>query len=166
MAVCFLFYKTQYDKLYNVLQVLEFFGSSEGPAGVPVMCPLHAAPAVARPSAFQIMGAGMAVYSAFCGGSGSGVKDEGPCAKVAVLGAVLKSREADMGRVRCKLWYESSRKPLEAIASYVVEEKEEFPADGFRPMRVHCESKYTDTLPFGVALLVDEGSVACQKMMT
>lgn len=24
--VCFLFYKTQYDKLYNVLQVLEFFG--------------------------------------------------------------------------------------------------------------------------------------------
>ena len=24
--VCFVFYKTQYDKLYNVLQVLEFFG--------------------------------------------------------------------------------------------------------------------------------------------
>lgn len=31
--ICFLFYKTQYDKLYNVLEVLEFFGNgkSAGP---------------------------------------------------------------------------------------------------------------------------------------
>ena len=28
--VCLIFYKTQYDKLYNVLQVLEFFGSQDG----------------------------------------------------------------------------------------------------------------------------------------
>lgn len=27
--VCLVFYKTQYDKLYNVLQVLEFFGSDD-----------------------------------------------------------------------------------------------------------------------------------------
>ena len=30
--VFFLFYKIQYDKLYNVLQVLEFFGSAQQPA--------------------------------------------------------------------------------------------------------------------------------------
>ncbi len=31
MSLSFLvFYKTQYDKLYNVLQVLEFFGNREG----------------------------------------------------------------------------------------------------------------------------------------
>ncbi len=28
--VCLLFYKTQYDKLYRVLQVLEFFGEDAG----------------------------------------------------------------------------------------------------------------------------------------
>ena len=27
---CVLFYKQQYDKLYNVLQVLEFFGNRQG----------------------------------------------------------------------------------------------------------------------------------------
>ena len=28
-VICFIFYKTQYDRLYNVLEVLEFFGASE-----------------------------------------------------------------------------------------------------------------------------------------
>ena len=27
--LCFLFYKSRYDKLYNVLEVLEFFGSDK-----------------------------------------------------------------------------------------------------------------------------------------
>ena len=30
----FLFYKTRYDKLYNVLEVLEFFGDENSAAGL------------------------------------------------------------------------------------------------------------------------------------
>ena len=32
-VICFLFYKIQYDKLYNVLQVLEFFGTADQSGG-------------------------------------------------------------------------------------------------------------------------------------
>ena len=62
--VCFIFYKTQYDKLYNVLEVLEFFGNNDGiipgPRGVVTSSPSWI------PPAFQRINDDAFVYSAFC----------------------------------------------------------------------------------------------------
>ena len=52
-VVCLVFYKAQYDKLYNVLEVLEFFGKEPNSARGP-LCDnaSHSGVATFRPPAF------------------------------------------------------------------------------------------------------------------
>ena len=107
-VVCLVFYKTQYDKLYNVLQVLEFFGSESKSGKAPLWeNAFLAGVETFRPPSFQRISDDAFVYSAFCF-STPGVKDDGHCGTVMAI-AVVRT-PLDASKLSCKLWYELSQK--------------------------------------------------------
>ncbi len=101
--VCFVFYKTQYDRLYNVLQVLEFFGGDGVGVGVGVgrgsPDALSCSHAAWSPPSFRALGPDVQVYSAFCAGG-----DE---CDVVVVNALVRGDPA--AAARCRLWLEGGR---------------------------------------------------------
>lgn len=103
--VCFVFYKYQYDKLYNVLQVLEFFGSPETPdssgKGRKTGNLRYGFGSSGRPSAWKRLDPNRSVYGAYCGRNG--LESSSSCAEVLAVATVAGSTSS-MG---CKIWYRS-----------------------------------------------------------
>ncbi len=109
-VVCFLFYKTQYDKLYNVLEVLEFFGTEPDARGPLCRDAYQTGVATFRPPAFQRISDDIYVYSAFCAkdpsfaaaaDTGEAEKIDEQCPRVLLIAMV---RGDSAKNLRCRLW--------------------------------------------------------------
>lgn len=148
--ICFLFYKTRYDKLYNVLEVLEFFGndqsfSNRGGNSIGV----KNNGAIWQPPAWQKVTEDVHVFSAFCGKL-PGSNDL--CPVVTVLAIAPKKSESLLD-LSCQLWYEGSIQPVSVpVTSMSTAKNENNKKGGYRPHLFTCESKFASLLPFGVTL--------------
>jgi len=148
--ICFLFYKVQYDKLYNVLQVLEFFGNANQPpasgaGGVTQSFDQHVLSGL-LPS-WQYVTPELFIYSAFC------VKDKGQdCVRVTALMAATE-RAAVASDLGCQLWYEGTVRPVTGIsaASGLLHE-EGHGSTALKPYILTCESKFPSMVPFGLSI--------------
>ena len=89
-SLCFLIYKYRYDRLYNVLQVMEVFGTPDDPNCVPCVPP----PPLQLSPAWQQVSPTVHLYSAYCDREG------GSCPTVTVLG-VARGEPKDY---KCRLW--------------------------------------------------------------
>ena len=98
-VVCLLFYKTQYEKLYKVLEVLEFFGNDVQSKDGSFQCSTKGY-LPWTPPAFQRINNGHFIYSAFCTPS----LDVTPniCGFVVALSVVKPEFSGD--KLRCRLW--------------------------------------------------------------
>eukprot|EP00092_Neocalanus_flemingeri_P052211 GFUD01060957.1.p2 GENE.GFUD01060957.1~~GFUD01060957.1.p2 ORF type:complete len:113 (+),score=49.24 GFUD01060957.1:75-413(+) len=68
-SLCFIIYKYRYDRLYNVMQVLEVFGTPDDPSCVPCdLSPgdLQASPPLQLTPAWQQVSPTVHLYSAYC----------------------------------------------------------------------------------------------------
>ena len=100
-VVFLLFYKTQYDKLYGVLQVMEFFGEGREDGRVklaPVHCSLEARAPWSPPS-FHPLSQETFVYSAFCQ-----TQAEKASACSIVMALAVSINEDDLENLSCQLW--------------------------------------------------------------
>ena len=150
--VCLVFYKTQYDKLYNVLQVLEFFGSEPNSAKSPLWeKALLPGVETFRPPSFQRINDNVFVYSAFCF-STPGVKEEGHCGTVMAV-AVVRA-PIDTSKFACKLWYEGSFSGLAGSFSTAETTAESSAAaEGFKSYQLFCQNKFASKAPFSVEFI-------------
>ena len=94
-SLCFLIYKYRYDRLYNVLQVMEVFGSPDDPSCVPCVPP----PPLQLSPAWQQVSPTVHLYSAYCDYT-SMDREGGSCPTVTVLG-VARGEPRDY---KCRLW--------------------------------------------------------------
>ena len=94
-SLCFLIYKYRYDRLYNVLQVLEVFGTPDDPSFVPCKTP----PALELTPAWQRVSPTVYLYSAYCDYT---IMDmvEGTCPTVTAIGVAM----GEPKDYKCKLW--------------------------------------------------------------
>eukprot|EP00094_Tigriopus_californicus_P007276 TCALIF_07003-PB protein Name:"Protein of unknown function" AED:0.35 eAED:0.35 QI:0/0.75/0.6/1/0.75/0.6/5/124/426 len=139
--VCFLFYKTQYDKLYNVLEVLEFFGNGKT-AGLGGCSTL-----ITRPPAFQRLSDDIYTYSAFCERSlASNFPDD---CSIVTTAAIVKGSQ-DLTQIRCRLWYAGSTLPIDGVFAAAPVSGITRSNNGITPYQFSCESKYSAKIPYGV----------------
>ena len=150
--VCLVFYKTQYDKLYNVLQVLEFFGSEPNSAKGPLWeNAFLSGVETFRPPSFQRINDNAFVYSAFCF-STPGVRDDGHCGTVMAI-AVVRT-PLDASKLACKLWYEGSYSGLAGSFSSAETTAESAAAsEGFKSYQLFCQNKFGSKVPFSVEFI-------------
>ena len=150
--VCLVFYKTQYDKLYNVLQVLEFFGSEPKSARGPLWeNAFLSGVETFRPPSFQRINDNAFVYSAFCF-STPGVRDDGHCGTVMAI-AVVRT-PLDASKLACKLWYEGSYSGLAGSFSSAETTAESAAAsEGFKSYQLFCQNKFGSKVPFSVEFI-------------
>lgn len=94
-SLCFLIYKYRYDRLYNVLQVLEVFGTPDDPNLTPCKPP----PPLQLSPAWQVVSPTVYLYSAYCDYT-SMDREVGTCPTVTAMG-VGKGVPNDY---KCKLW--------------------------------------------------------------
>jgi hypothetical protein len=155
---CLIFYKTQYDKLYNVLEVLEFFGKEPNSAKGP-LCQnaFHTGLSTFRAPAFQRINDGVFAYSAFCFREPDGGGDE--CPLVMVIASVVLAALKDF---RCKLWYDGSIQPLEGVFSSSDTSAASSSSNNgsFRSHQFFCQSKFSTKVPFAVELVSKTGSAS------
>jgi len=143
-VICFLFYKIQYDKLYNVLQVLEFFGTADQSGGQQILD--HRILTGLLPT-WQYVSPNLFIYSAFCVGAPSG-----ECVKVTALAAATEaaSTSSDIG---CQLWYEGTVRPVTGIfASSGLLHEDGHGSNQLKPYVFTCESKFPSMVPFGISI--------------
>ena len=91
-SFCFLIYKYRYDRLYNVLQVMEVFGTPDDPSFVPCKVPSP----IQIPPVWSQSQLNIHLYSAYC----ESQLTEDACSTVTVLGVAHK----DVSGYKCKLW--------------------------------------------------------------
>jgi len=137
-SLCFLFYKFKYDRLYNIIQVLEVFGS---PA--PIRCGGLVPGGLPGAPSWRGSGSEVYVYSAQCT---SVPGDNGTCPQVSVL--TLTAKQEYVQNLNCKLWYEGSLHPLQGTFSFSTEEHE---GSSFLSTVLSCETRYAARVPFGVS---------------
>jgi len=140
-SLCFLIYKYRYDRLYNVLQVMEVFGTPDDPSCVPCVPP----PPLQLSPAWQQVSPTVHLYSAYCDREG------GSCPTVTVLG-VARGEPKDY---KCRLWFEGSIQPMEGILSATRDSNTDPEADKVAPYTFNCESKFKTKLPYSVTIYAD-----------
>jgi len=147
--VCFLFYKIQYDKLYNVLQVLEFFGTADQSAQTKQVLD-HRILTGLLPT-WQYVSPSLFIYSAFCS---MGSAEGGSCIKVTALAAATESA-ATSSEIGCQLWYEGTVRPVMGIfASSGLLHESGHGTDQLKPYVFTCESKFPTMVPFGISVTI------------
>eukprot|EP00096_Caligus_rogercresseyi_P010032 TRINITY_DN3531_c0_g1_i1.p1 TRINITY_DN3531_c0_g1~~TRINITY_DN3531_c0_g1_i1.p1 ORF type:complete len:486 (-),score=112.71 TRINITY_DN3531_c0_g1_i1:77-1534(-) len=165
--LCFLFYKTQYDKLYNVLQVLEFYGNTpassnptknnlppcsngsssssfNGQEDLSLEEGFHTRSSDPLPS-WRRLHDGLWIYSAYC--------TSDPCSSV--HGLALASKEAlNLTLLTCSLWNTLSANGVHGILSFQrLKAKEEDEEDQLlHPYLLTCENKYPSNTPHALQL--------------
>jgi len=147
-SLCFLIYKYRYDRLYNVLQVMEVFGTPDDPSFVPCKTP----PPLMLNPAWQQVDHTVYLYSAYCDYTSMDV-GVGTCPTVSVIGV---SRVQPEG-YKCKLWFEGAIQPMEGILSARRETQTDPKVEGIAQYTFNCESKYKDKLPYSVTIYKDGG---------
>jgi len=145
-SLCFLIYKYRYDRLYNVLQVMEVFGTPDDPSFVPCKTP----PPLMLSPAWQQVDHTVYVYSAYCDYTSMDLV-VGTCPTVSIMGV---ARVEPQG-YKCKLWFEGSLQAMEGILSVRKETKSESKVEGVAQYTFNCESKYKTKLPFSVTIYKD-----------
>lgn len=101
--VCFLFYKWRYDKLYSVLEVLEFFGNvNSASLGTAVNgFASRSSWRLQHPPAWQRLSNGTFAYSAHCSRT-PGSNDM--CPAVTILSISSLHSVNDLHKLTCQLW--------------------------------------------------------------
>jgi len=148
-SVFFLFYKLRYDRLYNVMQVLEVFGSpsvQERCNTEPLDPPVQGMP----PPTWRAVGQHLNVYSAHCT---SVAGERGACQSVKII--AIASMALDNSQFFCKLWYEGSDVPIQGTFSSQMEDEGETNL----PATLTCDAKYTDRTPYAISLQQVEGEL-------
>jgi len=136
-------YKLKYDRLYNVMQVLEVFGT---PSEFHSCERKNAVKEINVPSWVAIQ-PGIQAYSAHC----SSVPAEiGACPQVNVLAIHDTSEEIE--DLLCKFWIEESTQPILGTFSHHVL-KEDL---NHSSIILSCQSKYTSKVPFGISFFKKE----------
>merc|ERR1712203_364042 len=136
----FIFYKFRYDRLYNVMQVLEVFGTPDDPSVQP--CTSEDA---WLPPTWQSHGPSLHLYSAHCS---STADSESKCSRVSILAVSTSSPS-----LQCRLWIEGATKAMEGI--FAVADLES--GDDFSAFILSCESKFPDKAPYAVTLYTPGG---------
>merc|ERR1711936_402747 len=136
----FIFYKFRYDRLYNVLQVLEVFGTPDDPSVQP--CTSEDAWV---PPTWQSHGASLHLYSAHCSSSSDSTSK---CSRVSILGV-----STSPPTLQCRLWIEGATKALEGIFAVANLEV----GDDYSAFSLSCESKFPDKMPYAVTLYTPGG---------
>jgi len=143
-SICFLMYKYRYDRLYNVLQVMEVFGTPDDPQCVKCKPP---APLALSP-AWHFLSPATHIYSAYCDPPGQSF-----CNQVTALGVSNGSEE----KLRCKLWYEKAAQPMEGVLAVTKDADSELNEEGkFVAFTFTCESKYKSKVPYAVSIFKDD----------
>jgi len=137
----FIFYKFRYDRLYNVMQVLEVFGTPDDPSVQP--CTSEDAWV---PPTWQSHGPSLHLYSAHCT---STADSESKCSRVSILAVSTSSPS-----LQCRLWIEGATKAMEGI--FAVADLES--GDDYSAFILSCESKFPDKAPYAVTLYTPGGS--------
>jgi len=154
--VCFIFYKHKYDRLYNVMEVLEIFGTPDDPN---FKCPhpgTAPGPPLGQVSSWQRVTDSVSVYSAYCDTSPADTKG---CPVITAL-AIAKQ---DLGAFKCKLWYEGSFHAMEGVFSQQPHPTDTFvEVSDYFPVTVACENKFPSKIPYGVTFYKDKGSPQTQ----
>ena len=96
-TLCFLLYKYRYDRLYNVLAVLEVFGTPDNTSLASSTACAKTVPIQQLNPAWQQVSPSLALYSAYCGNS----VNLG-CSAVTALGVGREGEEKE--GYKCKLW--------------------------------------------------------------
>ena len=94
-SLCFLIYKYRYDRLYNVLQVMEVFGTPDDPSFVPCKTP----PLLMLSPAWQQVDHTVYLYSAYCDYTSMDMV-VGTCPTVSIIGVAMMEPQG----YKCKLW--------------------------------------------------------------
>jgi len=151
--ISFIFYKHKYDRLYNVMEVLEIFGTPEDPN---FKCPnagSQTSPRLGQVSSWQRITDNLYVYSAYCD---SLPHNSRGCALITAL-AVSTLTPANL---HCKLWYEGSFHAIEGVFS-----QQAAPSDiitDFVTYNLNCENQFPNKIPYGVTFYSDKGSPETQ----
>merc|ERR1711936_720333 len=138
----FIFYKFRYDRLYNVMQVLEVFGTPDDPSVQP--CTSEDAWV---PPTWQSHGASLHLYSAHCSSSSDSTSK---CSRVSILGV-----STSPPTLQCRLWIEGATKALEGIFAVANLEV----GDDYSAFTLSCESKFPDKMPYAVTLYTPGGGI-------
>jgi len=146
--ICFLFYKIQYDKLYNVLQMLEFFGTAQQQTvASPNQQVLDHRILTGLLPTWQYVSPSLFIYSAFCVAT-----SEGECVKVTALAASTEG-SATSSDIGCQLWYEGTVRPVTGIfASSGLLHEDGHGQNQLKPYIFTCESKFPSMVPFGISV--------------
>jgi len=145
-SLCFLIYKYRYDRLYNVLQVMEVFGTPDDPSFVPCKTP----PPLMLSPAWQQVDHTVYLYSAYCDYTSMDMV-VGTCPTVSVIGVAMEKPQD----YKCKLWFEGSLQAMEGILSIRKDTKYESKENGVAQYTFNCESKYKTKLPYSVIIYKD-----------
>lgn len=154
--VCFIFYKHKYDRLYNVMEVLEIFGTPEDPN---FKCPSTGSghpPLLGQVTSWQRVTDDLSVYSAYCDTTPA---DTQGCAIITSL-AIARQEPTDF---KCKLWYEGSFHAIEGVFSQqTLSSGGEVEVSDYNPVTITCENKFPSKIPYGVTFYKDKGSPQSQ----
>lgn len=136
-------YKLKYDRLYNVMQVLEVFGT---PSQVHSCEKKNAMKEIIVPSWVTVQ-PGIHAYSAHC----SSLPGEiGSCPQVDVL--ALHDTSEELADLMCKFWIEESTQPILGTFSHHVLQDD----SSHSSIILSCQSKYTSKVPFGISFFKKE----------
>jgi len=146
-SLCFLIYKYRYDRLYNVLQVMEVFGTPDDPSFVPCKTP----PPLQLSPAWQQVDHTMYLYSAYCDYTSTDMM-EGTCPTVSVMGVAM----GEPKEYKCKLWFEGSLQAMEGILSVRRDTPTDTKDEEAAQYTFNCESKFKTKLPYSVIIYKDK----------
>lgn len=141
-SVFFLFYKLRYDRLYNVMQVLEVFGSPASSAAGRCI-DVSTIPIIGVAPTWRFFANHLYVYSAHCTAVAGG---RGSCQSVKIVSIATKAIDSE--NHVCKLWYEGSDAPIQGTLTIQQEEEE---ASAF-PVTISCDAKYAEHIPYAISL--------------
>ncbi|XP_040564190.1 uncharacterized protein [Lepeophtheirus salmonis] len=164
----FIFYKTQYDKLYNVLQVLEFYGTNKESGA---LTPNASDPSCPKLNLFledynrresdplptwKSLNDNLWIYSAYC--------PEAHCSMAMAL-ALAKEEAINIQELHCQLWHAQSATGVEGILA--VEKISQVNGDNatsssFSSYILTCENKYPSIVTHGVSFYTKSNSVFLQ----
>lgn len=148
-TLCFLFYKFRYDRLYNVLQVLEVFGTPDDPSFKDCEEKSVIQRPISLPPTWQRVDDSLYLFSAYCEKS----SDQGQGCPLVTAIAIASEQPINL---KCKLWFEGSLKALEGIFSATKDLKED-PEGQFSPFTLKCESKFNTRVPYAMTVYKDGG---------
>jgi len=146
-SLCFLIYKYRYDRLYNVLQVMEVFGTPDDPSFVPCKTP----PPLQLSPAWQQVDHAIYLYSAYCDYTSTDMV-EGTCPTVSVMGVVM----GEPKEYKCKLWFEGTLQAMEGILSFRRDTQTDTKDEEAAQYTFNCESKFKTKLPYSVIIYKDK----------